>query len=277
MYVQDSGMTSQTGLSAARRRFWHYVYERLGQHHTSPEWRFMNYGFRSIDRGNPPITLAQNDEQARPFIQLYHNILDGIIVHDRRVLEVGCGRGGGASYIARYLNPQAMVALDFSSEALKIFAPWYRYTDVQFVGGEAERLPFSAASFDVVVSVESSHCYASTSRFISESWRVLREGGTLAWADLGTPGFSSGVAEALVKNGFVITLARDITRNVLLALDTTSDEKKRIIRQRVRWLSRWLFSQFAGTKGSIVYRAMEIGVVRYRLFQARKPDSDERC
>src|SRR5258708_19594708 len=54
---------------------------------------------------------------------------------------------------------------------------------VEFVGGDAENLPFAKASFDVVINVESAHCYGSIDRFLAEVHRVLRSSGRLAFAD----------------------------------------------------------------------------------------------
>jgi len=35
---------------------------------------------------------------------------------NRRVLEVGCGHGGGCSFIARYLRPAQMTGVDLAAE-----------------------------------------------------------------------------------------------------------------------------------------------------------------
>jgi cyclopropane fatty-acyl-phospholipid synthase-like methyltransferase len=35
-------------------------------------------------------------------------------LNDKTILEVGCGRGGGLSYISRYLNPKEVYGVDFS-------------------------------------------------------------------------------------------------------------------------------------------------------------------
>jgi ubiquinone/menaquinone biosynthesis C-methylase UbiE len=47
-------------------------------------------------------------------------------------------------------------------------------------------MPFPDASFDAVINVESSHCYPSMGRFLSEVHRVLRPRGSLLFADLRT-------------------------------------------------------------------------------------------
>ena len=61
-------------------------------------FRFMNYGFEDGDGPD----LHPSDEVNRLFIQLYSMNLRGAEIEGRDVLEVGSGRGGGASWVARW-------------------------------------------------------------------------------------------------------------------------------------------------------------------------------
>jgi len=62
--------------------------------------------------------LDEEDERNRYFIQLYHYVATGATFKGQNVLEVGSGRGGGASYIRRYLRPKTMTGVDFSERAV---------------------------------------------------------------------------------------------------------------------------------------------------------------
>jgi hypothetical protein len=84
---------------------------------TRPEWAFMNYGYALLEPNGAPLVLEPADEPDRLCIQLYHHTVGETSLEGKDVLEVGCGRGGGASYIARYLRPRSMTGLDFSSTA----------------------------------------------------------------------------------------------------------------------------------------------------------------
>ena len=84
----------------------------------------------------------------------------------RRERQVGSGRGGGASYIARYLNPASMLGVDYSKSAVKLCSRIHSVPSLTFKQGDAESLPCADKSFDIVLNVESSHCYGSMDRFV---------------------------------------------------------------------------------------------------------------
>ena len=52
------------------------------------------------------------------FIQLYNVNIRDVDLKGKEVVEVGCGRGGGASWIAKTYNPKRLTAFDFSKYAI---------------------------------------------------------------------------------------------------------------------------------------------------------------
>ena len=65
-------------------------------------------------------------------------------------MEIGSGRGGGASFVAQYHNPSHMTGLDYSTKAVKLSINLHKEVhNLQFVQGDAESLPFDDKSFDV--------------------------------------------------------------------------------------------------------------------------------
>jgi hypothetical protein len=88
---------------AVRRFMWQAFYELLAKRVSTPDWAFMNYGYAPATVDVDPPPLRSSDERDRLCIQLYLHAIDHCDLRDRDVLEVGSGRGGGASFISRYL------------------------------------------------------------------------------------------------------------------------------------------------------------------------------
>ena len=94
------------------------------------------------------------------------------------------GRGGGASYLSRYLGPRSVTGIDISPRAIAFCRRVHDNPGLRFRVGDAERIPARDNSVDAVVNVEASFCYASLDRFLAEVTRVLRPGGRLHIADI---------------------------------------------------------------------------------------------
>ena len=87
---------------------------------------------------------------------------------------MGSGRGGGASYISRHLKPKSVVGIDISKNAVRLCKSTHQYPNLSFYVGDSEKIPFEDESFDVVLNVESSHCYGNILLFLTEVKRVLK-------------------------------------------------------------------------------------------------------
>lgn len=138
---------------------------------------FMNLGYVDLNPDAREIVLKDGDEVNRYGIQLYHFVASALELKGLDVLEVGCGRGGGASYIMRSLQPKSMTGVDIAEKAIAFCHRYYRVEGLSFVQADAESLPFDENSFDVIVNVESSQRYGSMERFLREALRVLRPNG----------------------------------------------------------------------------------------------------
>ena len=167
-----------------QRALWRWWYQRLAKRATDSGWTFMNYGYSSIN-DNSSLDLKPEDESDRLFIQLYNYASSQIPLDNRKFLEVGSGRGGGASFVARYHHPESMTGLDYSSSAIKLSNKIHsNVSNLHFIKGDAENLPFDDNTFDAVINVESSHCYGNMKKFLNEVYRVLKKGGHFTWVDL---------------------------------------------------------------------------------------------
>ncbi|MFO7676162.1 MAG: methyltransferase domain-containing protein [bacterium] len=259
-------------------RIWYRQMTRLDKQVESP---FANYGYAPLDAGAGQPALAAADEPDRLSIQLYHHVAAAVPIAGRDVLEVGSGRGGGASYIARYLGPRSMTGIDLNLRAIECCQRRHcrRATDggpvevpnLRFRRGDAENLPFADRSFDAVVNVESSHCYGSMKRFLAEVARVLRPGGWLLFADFRSSAEATKLRRQFEQAGFLVEREERITPNVFRALELDSERKLALIRRRVPAVLQAVFRQFAATSGTPTWEKFRQAHWEYLSYVLRKP------
>lgn len=255
---------------AWRRKAWQWVYQFLAATYATLDgWTFMNYGYEPLDPAVRPL-LAAADEPDRYSIQLYHYVATAVPLTGLDVLEVGSGRGGGASYIKRYLAPNTMTGVDFSPAAINFSRTRHKVDNLTFIPGDAEALPFADETFDAVINVESSHCYGSMTQFVSQVVRVLRPGGYFLFADFRASQASVQLERHLTQAGLEVVRKVDITPNVLSALDTYNDAKLALIQQQMHWWMRKLFQNFAAVKGSPLYESFKDHSMVYHHYLLRK-------
>jgi SAM-dependent methyltransferase len=101
-----------------------------------------------------------------------------------RVLDVGCGDGNYTALAADRTG--AAVGLDRSTAMLEAARKRLgERPDIEWVHGDARRLPFSDQTFDVVLAV-TVLCFAGDRQaVVNEAARVLRPGGRLVLGELG--------------------------------------------------------------------------------------------
>lgn len=249
----------------ARKWFWKRLYWLLSVAWRDGDWRFMNYGHAP----EVPFPLAAEHEADRGFIGLYEQAVTGLPVQGAEVLEIGSGRGGGAAYVAAYHRPAKMVGADFSAATVKRAI---KLNDegraLSFVVGDAEALPFDDASFDIVLNIESSHCYGDQAAFVAEVARVLRPGGIFTWADIRAAAMMPMTEQAFDHPDLELLSADTITPGVLRALDMLSERKAQRI-ARVPLISGFL-KEFAATQGTTLYNAFADGEATYLARRYRR-------
>jgi len=222
-----------------------------------PDVKFMNSGYANLNGNTNTLYLHEEDEASRYFIQLYHHLLYDADISNKDVLEVGSGLGGGCFYMMRYLHPKFVAGVDFSSKAIGLCEKIYSVPELIFHQGDAENMPLKDKSFDLLINVESSHCYRSMERFIKEVARVLRSGGMFYWADLQKSHDVSSFNKSFTDPKMQLIKEEDITANVVRALDLTNDLKIKFIEKEIPRFLRRLIREFAAVEGSRVYRAFK--------------------
>ena len=172
-------------------------------------------GWMSVDGAADPhhyvrlmdmIRGGRGDDPAQ-----YRSVFDALGVGGgERVLDVGCGAGGGARALAaRVPDVGRVVGIDVSetmvaeARARTGAAPPETRARVEFLAADAHQLPFPDASFDAAFSLSVFEIVGEPRRALVEMARVLRPGGRLV---INGPDVDAWVIDAA---------DREVTRQVL--------------------------------------------------------------
>ena len=235
--------------------------------HALPTFTVLNYGFSS----DPEDSAIPREEPEFYCLRLYEHALREIPMVDADVLEVSCGRGGGAAFVSRTYRPRRLVGVDLSPENVRLAQTRTAAAGTEFRVGSAEQLDFPDQSFDVVVNIGASHLYDSRNRFFGEAWRVLRPGGHFCysdgcWAD-------DDCTEDLLSTGFELLERREITDNVLRALKRDSARRAALFDALPDRELREQYKHWGGVIGYRAYERFEAGQTRYFCHRLRRPQA----
>jgi SAM-dependent methyltransferase len=245
---------------------------RFGKAESGPT--FMNFGYATDGAEPRALALDGSDQADGYYIQLYHRVAGAVDLQGKDVLEVGSGRGGGASFVTRYLKPRSMTGVDYAASAIAFCRRRHHLAGLSFVRGDAEKLPLPDSSFDVVVNVESSHCYPSFDRFIDEVRRVLRPGGHFLFADIRLADALPGVRDAM-RQRFTIESEESITANVVRALDLDTDRRRALIADAARGALQRPLENMSALRGTRTFEGLVNGRLEYFRMVLRKSAEPE--
>lgn len=244
-----------------RQRFWRDFYCQCAR---GFEADFFNYGYLASDL---LVELSAEDELNRRFIQLYHYAASVVGVSSKDVLEVGCGNGGGAKYVFAYMSPNSYRAIDCSRESINRCKR--RHVGPKFVVGDAHAIPFPDDSFDVVLNIESSHCYIDMQQFLCEVCAVLRPGGVFSWVDVRRVEWLEETTRAFRESELEIVSEVDLTAEVLMSVEEGHKEMvRRIAGSNV---NREVTGRMCALKGTEQYNDFVSGGVVYLAKVLKKP------
>jgi len=249
------------------RRLWQRWYDFLASYDDKEQLRFMNYGY---DAGQQ-IQLAEEDKDFQFQIQLYAHVVNDLNLTDKHLLEVGSGRGGGIDYLSRNHSLKSLTGIDLSDRAIERCKVDYTDQRLEFIQGSADKLTVASNSKDIVINVESSHCYPDVYGFLNEVMRVLVPGGKLAICDIRTPSSMDKLEKAINDCGFSLENKQTITPQVISALEKMSDDRIKIAETMPSFLKK-AFTDFAGVKSSAAYEMMKNNKLVYKSFLLAKPE-----
>ncbi|MAE94230.1 MAG: methyltransferase type 11 [Deltaproteobacteria bacterium] len=223
------------------------------------DFHCMNYGYAPAPESAGP---------ERHQLGLYDYLALQAPLRDKRVLEVGSGRGGGAAHVLHAHGARAVTGLDLSERAVEASRARFDGAGLRFVPGHAAALPFGDSSFDVLINVESSHCYPDVAAFLAEARRVLVAEGVLLLADFRHREEVGDLEAQVAQSGFKVGYQRDITPHVVAALEADDARKRNLIDSGSAipdFLRRPIY-HFAGCKGSPMYEDFRSGRRVYLAF-----------
>ncbi len=116
---------------------------------------------------------------------------------NKRVLEIGCGAGGGTLYLKSILEPKEIIGVDISKTAVE--KAQKKGINAHTINVSEEKLPFKNETFDLVVTFEVIEHVFDTGAFIEEINRVLKPGGTLF---ISTPNLAWWANKVLLAFGY---------------------------------------------------------------------------
>jgi SAM-dependent methyltransferase len=140
------------------------------------------------DLGYPPELAEVPDGAVESFAGVANPWELGRLAPGERVLDLGSGAGTDSLIAAQMVGPGGHVTgIDMTPQMLgkaRAAAAEMGLGNVEFVEGEAERLPFPDESFDVVVSNGVIDLIPDKNAVFAELNRVLVSGGRLQVADV---------------------------------------------------------------------------------------------
>lgn len=146
---------------------------------------------RDVDRFDQWAPEYDRDRlQQRCFGPVQARTLDvaaGLGIVPQRVLDIGCGTGALLRSVSAQWPSAALAGVDPAAGMLR--AARQAGIPAGLVQATAGALPFSGATFDLVISTVSFHHWASQRDGLAEVRRVLTPGGIFVLADLHAVGY----------------------------------------------------------------------------------------
>jgi ubiquinone/menaquinone biosynthesis C-methylase UbiE len=231
---------------------------------------FLNYGYAGQKGQFDHLSLEPSEQANRHGIQLYQYVTQKVPFEQAGILEVGCGRGGGAAWLAKNRRPESYIGMDISEHVINFCKQKYNTPALSFVRGEAEHLPFANRQFDVLINIESARCYGSIPAFFREAHRVIKPGGHFLFADMIRKEDTNEIRSWLGASGFSIREEEEITENVVRSLQADSPARMKFIQEYVPGYMRKAFQEFAGVEGSNRFHSFYSGAIEYWRFILKK-------
>lgn len=177
-----------------------------------------------------------------------------------RILDIACGTGTSSASIAR--TGATVVGLDFSAGML--VQARKKHNNVEFVLGDAEKLPFVSDEFDAVTVSFGLRNVNDPKVALAEMFRVLKPGGRLVICEFSRPPVAVLRASYFAYLKYVMPGVASVTGSNAAAYKYLEESIK-------DWPEQGTLSQWIRGAGftRVAYRNLTAGIVA--LHRGRKP------
>lgn len=226
--------------------------------------KFFNLGY--FDDNGLEVSLEDHDEKYQMFF--YHYLSQSLQINNKRILEIGSGRGGGLYYLAKYHQPKQLIGIDLSSQHIA-FCKSLKIPKATFIQGRAESFELPNTSVDLIFNLESSKCYNPFSTFLKKAYDVLEKNGYLVLCDFRPLNQIDLWEKEMQQIGFHIQFKETVNEKVIKAIESQELYKKEKIINN-NFLSKLISTNFLGMIGSPIHKKLKNNEVLYNKYLLKK-------
>lgn len=215
---------------------------------------FFNHGYY------PTEPDFESDFYNASQLTFYHHLVKDIKTKGLKILDIGCGRGGGPDLFQNYsYDFDEVHGIDISPENIEFAKK--NVSGVHFNVMDACNLLYGNNYFDIITCAESSHCYHDMSAFLQEVRRVLKPDGTFILTD---NNLSLEKYIDMRECQYRYILREDITENVMKASQNDMEKFSTIQDEKIKGILL-LIAQ----KSSFNYQTRFYNYIKYTCSNSR--------
>lgn len=146
---------------------------------------------------NSPLRFFIQQRETRFFKRL-RNLEPGA-----RCLEIGCGHGAGARIILKTFQPSRLDGLDVDPVMVRLASrrqPQWTIDRLQFLVGDAQRLPYADGSMEAVFNYGIIHHLEDWEQGIREIVRVLKRGGGFYFEEIYPALYANAITRRMLEH-----------------------------------------------------------------------------
>jgi len=253
------------GFRSLMFRGWYWYVNKVDK---NADILFMNYGYHDDDEH---VKLEETDEPNRYSVQLYHRLAKTVDIKDKKIVEIGCGRGGGLDYIVRTFSPATALGVDLDKIAANFGNKHYKIEGLKFEQGNAQSLDISDSCMDIVFNVESSHRYPDMEKFLSEVDRILKPGGYFLITDFRYKEEMDEFKSQITKLNYKCFDEQLINENVIRSLELDTPRRVNLVKKLTPKFLHKTSLNFSGAVGSETFEQIKNGDYTYFVYCFQKP------